>query len=105
MMRMLANVKQKTIQPIIESLIAPGTKVFTDEYDIYCRLSEWGYQHQTVCHSKGEYARDEDGDGFHANTMEGARQHDGGRLVAVTKLAATAPRYFAGATPALPCLF
>jgi len=42
--------------------------------NIYYRLSEWGYQHQTVCHSKSEYARDEDGDGFHeihVNTMEG----------------------------------
>ena len=32
------------------------------------------YCHKTVCHSKGEYARDEDGDGFcevHSNTMEG----------------------------------
>ena len=31
------------------------------------------YCHKTVCHSKGEYARDEDGDGFcevHSNTME-----------------------------------
>ena len=34
----------------------------------------WGYQHQSGCHSKGEYARDADGDGFHeihVNTMEG----------------------------------
>ena len=33
-----------------------------------------GYEHQVVCHSKGEYARDEDQDGFHevhVNTMEG----------------------------------
>jgi transposase len=73
-MRMLANVQQKTIRPILESVIAPGTTVYTDEYDIYCRLPEWGYEHLTVCHSKGEYARDEDGDGFHeihVNTMEG----------------------------------
>jgi transposase len=31
-------------------------------------------QHKTVCHAHGEYARDEDGDGFceiHVNTMEG----------------------------------
>jgi transposase len=37
-------------------------------------LPEWGYQHKTVCHAQGEYARDEDGDGFHevhVNTMEG----------------------------------
>jgi len=73
-MRMLANVQQKTIQPIIEGVIASGTMVYTDEYDIYSRLVQWGYGHQTVCHSKGEYARDEDGDGFHeihVNTMEG----------------------------------
>ena len=73
-MRMLANVQQKTIQPIVEAVIAPGTTIYTDEYDIYSRLPDWGYEHQTVCHSQGEYARDEDGDGFHevhVNTMEG----------------------------------
>jgi len=73
-MRMLANVQQKTIHPILEAAIAPGTTVYTDEYDIYSRLPEWGYEHLTVCHSRGEYARDEDGDGFHevhVNTMEG----------------------------------
>jgi transposase len=44
------------------------------EYDIYGRLPEWGYNHKTVCHSAREYARDEDGDGFHevhVNTIEG----------------------------------
>ena len=41
-----------------------GSLVYTDEYDIYARLEPWGYKHQTVCHSAGEYARDEDGDGF-----------------------------------------
>ena len=73
-MRMLSNVRQVTIQPWIENVIAPGTTVFTDEYDIYARLPQWGYAHRTVCHSRGEYARDEDGDGFHevhVNTMEG----------------------------------
>ena len=48
--------------------------MFTDEYAIYARLPQWGYAHRTVCHSRGEYARDEDGDGFHevhVNTIEG----------------------------------
>ena len=73
-LRMLDNVRQVTIQPIIEQFIKPGTLVNTDEYDIYGRLPEWGYVHKTVCHGRGEYARDEDGDGFHevhVNTMEG----------------------------------
>lgn len=72
--QMLANVQQKTIQPLIQAVIQPGTLLYTDEYDIYARLPEWGYDHKTVCHSRGEYARDEDGDGFHevhVNTMEG----------------------------------
>jgi transposase len=72
--QMLENVQQKTIEPILKEAIAPGTLIYTDEYNIYGRLEEWGYGHQVVCHSKGEYARDEDGDGFHeihVNTMEG----------------------------------
>ena len=72
--QMLENVQQKTIEPIIKETIAADTLIYTDEYNIYGRLEEWGYGHQVVCHSKGEYARDEDGDGFHevhVNTMEG----------------------------------
>jgi len=72
--QMLANVQQATIAPLIQSTIAVGASVFTDEYDIYHRLPAWGYEHRTVCHSRGEYARDEDGDGFcevHVNTIEG----------------------------------
>jgi hypothetical protein len=38
--------------------------VYTDEYDIYHRLPAWGYTHRTVCHAAGEFARDDDGDGF-----------------------------------------
>jgi transposase len=71
---MLANVQQATIRPVIEASVAQGALVHTDEYDVYARLEEWGYDHKTVCHSRGEYARDEDGDGFcevHVNTMEG----------------------------------
>jgi transposase-like protein len=72
--RMLENVQQKTIQPIVKAVIQAGTLIYTDEYDIYARLPEWGYEHKTVCHSRGEYARDDDGDGLHevhVNTMEG----------------------------------
>ena len=72
--RLLENVQQVTIKPLIQATIAPDTLVYTDEYDIYSHLEEWGYDHESVCHSAGEYARDDDGDGFcevHVNTMEG----------------------------------
>lgn len=71
---LLENVKQTTIKPIIGETVSQGSLICTDEYDIYARLEEWGYTHRTVCHSAGEYARDEDGDGFceiHVNTIEG----------------------------------
>jgi transposase-like protein len=74
LLHMLPNVQQTTIKPIIEAAVAEGTQIYTDEYDIYARLPEWGYEHKTVHHGAGEYARDEDGDGFHeihVNTMEG----------------------------------
>ena len=73
-LHMLPNVQQVTIKPIISETVAPGTLIHTDEYDIYARLPAWGYGHKTVCHANGEYARDEDGDGFcevHVNTIEG----------------------------------
>ncbi|MCB2264422.1 MAG: transposase [Candidatus Thiosymbion ectosymbiont of Robbea hypermnestra] len=44
--RMLEDVRQTTIRP--------GTLVLTDEYTIYHRLPEWGFEHQTVCHNTGE---------------------------------------------------
>jgi transposase-like protein len=72
--QMLENVKQVTIGPLIKRTIDPGSIVYTDEYDIYNRLNDWGYTHETVCHAAGEFARDGDGDGFcevHVNTLEG----------------------------------
>src|SRR5689334_25097799 len=71
---MLAKVQQTTIKSIIKAAVAKDTLVHTDEYSVYARLEAWGYQHKTVCHGRGEYARDEDGDGFcevHVNTIEG----------------------------------
>jgi transposase-like protein len=74
LIRMLDNVQQKTIKPVIESCVRKGSLVYSDEYRIYDRLDTWGYAHKQVCHGIGEYARDDDGDGFcevHVNTLEG----------------------------------
>lgn len=73
-LHLLQNVQQNTIQPIIEKVVTKGSLIYTDEYNIYNRLEQWGYEHKTVCHSSGEYARDDNGDGFcevHVNTQEG----------------------------------
>ena len=71
--QMLSNVQQVTIQPVITKTVQVGSLIYTDEYDVYDRLPDWGYAHKSVNHSAGEYARDEDGDGFfevHINTLE-----------------------------------
>jgi transposase len=73
-MRMLDHVQHRTIKPLSHATMAPGTCVSTDEDDIDGRLEQWGYAHASVCQSRGEYARDDDGDGFHdvhVKTMEG----------------------------------
>jgi transposase-like protein len=62
----LPNVQRKTIQPIIEWLVAQGAQVYTDDYDIYRFLRRLGYRHESVEHGRGEYARGE----VHINTLE-----------------------------------
>ena len=74
MIKLTANVKHKTIEPFIKETISLGKRVYTDEYSIDTRLCVWGYDHKNVHHGRGEYARDEDGDGLcevHVNMMEG----------------------------------
>jgi transposase-like protein len=71
---LLAHVQQKTIEPFIQDPSVPGTLVYTEEYRISARLPSWGYGHQQVNHGRGEFARDEEGDGFcevQVNTREG----------------------------------
>ncbi len=73
-LQVVDNVKQTTLEPIMKTSIKKGTLLYTDEYNIYNKVTDWGYKHKTVNHGQGEYARDEDGDGFcevHCNTQEG----------------------------------
>lgn len=74
-LKVVDNVQQKTIKPLIEKHVTKGSTAYTDEYVIYGKMTQWGYTHHTVNHGVGEYARDDDGDGFHeihVNTIEGA---------------------------------
>ena len=51
---LMANVKQKTIEPFIKDTIVLGALVYTDEYSIYARLQSWGYDHKSVNHGRGD---------------------------------------------------
>jgi transposase-like protein len=68
------DTKRTTIQPQVEDKTKPTATLYTDEEKAYNQISSTGRGHGTVCHSAGEYARDDDGDGIrevHCNTMEG----------------------------------
>ena len=69
---MLENVKQVAIGPLIliRKTIIKGSVVYIDEYDIYRRLHDWGYNHRMVCRFRDEYARDDDGDGFRETRVD-----------------------------------
>ena len=52
----------------------PGAMVYTDEWNGYNPLGRSNRGHATVNHNRGEFARDDDGDGVrevHCNTLEG----------------------------------
>src|SRR5215470_6983521 len=70
-LEVLENVRTATITPIIAAKVKGGAQFFTDEYTIYhCTAAD--YDHRTVNHGAGEYARrDPDGICVHCNTMEG----------------------------------
>ena len=67
----LENVRTATIKPIIVAKVKGGAQFFTDAYNIFqCTTAD--YDHRTVNHGAGEYARrDPDGTCVHWNTMEG----------------------------------
>src|SRR4051812_28683795 len=46
-LRMLPNVQQTTIKPVIAASVMPGTLFHTHEYDVYARLPAWGYPHKS----------------------------------------------------------
>ena len=69
--RVMKNTQGKTLCPFVEQFTHKGATVYTDEYDSYNKLKR---TRATVCHSAGEWARDNDGDGIrevHVNGNEG----------------------------------
>ena len=67
MLKVVPNVRKKTLQPIIKANIEKGSTIHTDELKSYSGLKKVGFEHETVDHSAGEYV---DGD-CHVNGMEG----------------------------------
>ena len=97
---MLANVQQKTIRPIIEGVVAQGSRIHTDEYSIYARLTAWGYEHRTVATA----AANMPGTRMAMASAKSTSIRMEGLLVVAALLAAPAPRHLAGEAARLPGL-
>jgi transposase len=63
-----------TSNRVVREASEPPARVNTDDRRGYDRLAETGHPRASVCHTAGEWARDDDGDGVrevHHNTQEG----------------------------------
>src|SRR6266487_3916815 len=70
-LEVLENVRTATIKPLIVAKVKGGSQFFTDAYNID-HFTKADYDHRTVNHGAGEYARrDPDGACVHCNKMEG----------------------------------
>ena len=65
--KVVPDVKARTLLPIIQEHVMPGSTIYTDELASYNRLSSLGYIHQSVQHRARQYV---DGD-VHINGIEG----------------------------------
>lgn len=65
-LRVLTNLQKEQLRPWLLAQIGRGSRVYTDDYDVYDFLSQAGYAHRSVDHSAGEYARGS----VHCNTAE-----------------------------------
>lgn len=61
------DTKADTVLPIVEETVEKGATIHTDEYSVYNKLGEKGYDHQRVSHSDGEFVRGNS----HTNSAEG----------------------------------
>ena len=53
MMKVVPNVRKRTLQPIIKQTVEKGSAVHTGELKSYNGLSKAGYEHETVNHGAG----------------------------------------------------
>jgi len=70
-LRVLTHTDGARLCPHVHGFTDTQATIYTDEWRGYNRVER---DRQTVCHSAGEWARDDDGDGIrevHINTIEG----------------------------------
>lgn len=70
-LRVAHHTDRKTLEAHVHKYTSAKCKTYTDDWKAYNHILR---PHATVCHSDGEWARDDDGDGIrevHTNSIEG----------------------------------
>ncbi|GAH64739.1 unnamed protein product, partial [marine sediment metagenome] len=65
--KVVSNTNSHTVKSIIRDNIELGGNIVTDEYRSYNVVGKMGFNHQTVCHFKEQWANSS----IHVNTIEG----------------------------------
>jgi len=65
--QVIPNRRETTVTMALENMVNVGASVATDEARAFSNLVDYGFNHGTVNHSKGEYVRGN----IHTNTIEG----------------------------------
>jgi transposase-like protein len=63
----VANVKRSTVMPLIAKNVERKTIIYTDEYKVYDKVEDAGFNHVQCNHAAGEYVVGN----AHTNTIEG----------------------------------
>jgi transposase len=73
-LEVLANTTQREVEAWLATHRSKAGTCYSDESNAYNHVRTPMLEHRTVCHSRKEWARDDDGDGVnevHTNTIEG----------------------------------
>ena len=61
------RIKKNNVMPIVRKTVVTGSNLMTDQFRMYRRLPEMGFNHEAVNHGRKEYVRGS----VHTNTIEG----------------------------------
>lgn len=64
---LIGNLLKKTLMPLILQHIEKGSTIYSDGYQLYQQTPKYGYTHDWVDHTGGEYGRGQ----VHTNNIEG----------------------------------
>ena len=63
---MIPDTGKQVLHGFIERNVSRSSIIYTDEHRSYLGLNSAGYQHESICHSVGEYVRNQ----VHTNGIE-----------------------------------